>query len=268
MMCYNTKHSRNVKDKERFYKIRLYPKQENSRPAFDIPMYHNNGFLHANQLIIPQEAPQYLIGAKWGIAPETVAPEHLSDYYKEQRPYGEGLNAQSEKAFGHYFYNFNEAILHRRCIIPVDGFYESHKLPNKVSVPFHIKRKDDGIISLAGIYSVLRGGLCTYSIFTKMASPLFKDIHNTKNRQPLMLSDDKINSWLNTETDQVTIQSLLQHDYNNEDLSAYPISRDFNRSSIDTDYESITKPIDYFKDNTDIKGFDLGTYPMHQLFKV
>ena len=44
-------------------------------------MFHNSGFLHPNQLIIPQEAPQYLIVGKWGIAPETVEPKHINDYY-------------------------------------------------------------------------------------------------------------------------------------------------------------------------------------------
>ncbi|WP_422105568.1 SOS response-associated peptidase [Winogradskyella sp.] len=266
-MCYNTKHTRSVKDKEIYYRVGLYPKQEDSRAAFDIPMYHNNGFLHANQLIIPQEAPQYLIVAKWGIVPETIEPENVNEYYKGQRQWGEGLNAQSEKAFGHYFYNYNEAILHRRCIIPVDGFYESHKLPNKVSVPFHFKKKDDGPMSLAGIYSVLRGGLCTYSIFTKKATPLFKEIHNTKNRQPLMLGESETKLWLDRNTSENDLHAILRYDYNNSELDAYPISRDFNRRTVDTNYPDITNKVDYFKDTSDIKGFDLSTYKYKHLFE-
>lgn len=266
-MCYNTKHTRDVANRERFYEIKLYPKQEDARQAFNIPMYHNSGFRHANQLIIPQEAPQFLVVAKWGIVPENVNPENVSQYYKENRKWGEGLNAQSEKAFGHYFYNYNEAILHRRCIIPVDGFYESHKLPNNVSVPFHFERKDKQIISLAGIYSVLRGGLCTYTIFTKKATQLFAEIHNTKTRQPLIFDKEETEVWLNTMSSEDEIKTLLHYNYDNELIEAYPISRDFNRTSIDTNYPDITEKFDYFSDNSDIKKFDLNEYSLKYLFR-
>jgi len=265
-MCYNTKHTREVKELERHYNIGLYPKQEHARDALNIPMYHNNGFRHANQLIIPQEASQFLIVAKWGIVPENVSPEGIGAYYKSIRQFGEGLNAQSEKAFGYYFENFNEAIMRRRCIIPVDGFYESHRLPNKISVPFHFKRSDDGILSLAGIYSVLRGGLCTYTILTKKASPLFKAIHNTKTRQPLILDEFGLESWLDEKTSEADVKQLLDFNYDNQNLITYPISRDFNRTSIDTDYPSITDKVDYLKDASDIKNFDLSNYEYHHLF--
>lgn len=267
-MCYNTKHTRNVADKERYYKVGLYPKQEDARLAFNMPMFHNNGFRHANQLIIPQEAPQYLIAAKWGIVPKNIEPQNITQYYKDHRKWGEGLNAQSEKAFGHYFQNYNEAIVRRRCIIPVDGFYESHKLPNNVSVPFHFKRKDNDIVSLAGIYSVLKGGLCTYTIFTKKATPLFKEIHNTKNRQPLIFDKENARIWLDSNTSEDEIKAMLNYKYNNDELDAYTISRDFNRSAIDTNYEDITHKFDYFKNPSEIKNFDLSTYEFKNLFSA
>jgi putative SOS response-associated peptidase YedK len=265
-MCYNTKLTRKVENLEKWLGVRLYPKQEGSREVFDKPVYHNSGFLHPNQLIIPLEAADYLITAKWGIAHETVKPKYLKDYYKEQYKVGQGLNAQSEKAFGFYYQRYNRAILYRRCIIPVDGFYESHRLPNKVSVPFHVKRKDEGILSLAGIYSVLEGGLCTFTILTKKASALFEELHNSKKRQPLILDDETIKTWLNKSTSEADIKRLLNYEFSNNNLSIYPISRDFNNATIDTNVPCITNKIDYSTAPEAINGFDLKTYKHQHLF--
>jgi putative SOS response-associated peptidase YedK len=265
-MCYNTKLTRKVENLEKWLGVRLYPKQESNRALFDQPVYHNSGFLHPNQLIVPLEAAGYLITAKWGIAPETVKPKYLKAYYKEQYKVGQGLNAQSEKAFGFYYQHYNRAILYRRCIIPVDGFYESHKLPNKVSVPFLVQRKDEGVLSLAGIYSVLEGGLCTFTILTRKASALFEELHNSKKRQPLILDDETIKTWLNKSTSQLEIQRLLNYEFNTDDLHIHPISRDFNNTSIDTNIPSITEEVDYLKVPENINGFDLKTYKHQQLF--
>jgi len=266
-MCYNTKLTSKVANLEKWLGVGLYPKQEGARELFDRPVYHNSGFLHANQLIIPEEAPDYLITAKWGIAPETVRPEELKTYYKEQYKVGQGLNAQSEKVFGYYYQYFNRAILHRRCIIPVDGFYESHKLPNKVSVPFHIKRKDEGILALAGIYSVLAGGLCTFTILTRKASSLFQELHNSKKRQPLILDENTTKTWLHKTTSQAQLKGLLSYECNTQQLDVYPISRDFNRTTVDTNVPGIVTKVDYLKSPESIKDFDLSTYKYGHLFQ-
>lgn len=258
-MCFHTKQTEKVKRLEEHYSVGLYKKQEDARESFDLPYFHQNGFDHPFNLIIPQEASQVLIVGKWGIVPETYKPEETALYYTKQIKWGSGLNAQSEKAYGYYFYEFNEAILHRRCIIPVTGFYEPHTLPNNAKIPFHIKKKDDGIISFAGIYSVLEGGLVTYTIFTKKASSMFAEIHNSKKRQPLMLGQDETKVWLNQDSTEDEITELLTYELDNNQLEAYPVSKDLNRR-VDSNVSTITNKIDYRQRLKEIKNFDLDNY--------
>ena len=135
-----------------------------------------------------------------------------------------------------------------------------------ITLPFHFKRKDEGVFSLAGIYSVLRGGLCTFTIFTKKATPLFGEIHNSKKRQPLMLNHAETSLWLDRNTAREDIERLLVYNFDNTKLDAYPISRDFNKTSVDTNIETITRKVDYFQSPDSIKGFNLRSYKFKHIF--
>ena len=238
-MCYKTSDTKKVKEKEQHYKVKIA--EERFRSIFDKPRYHINGFAHPNLLIIPMERRELLAPGVWGIVPEGKRANDIQPYYKESVSYGSGLNAQSEKLFSNYLYK--EAVMTRRCIIPVSGFFEPHHFKNK-SFPYYIYSKSNSILSLAGIYNVIDTYI-TFSILTMKASPLFEHIHNKKKRQPVILTNDKVDAWLDTETTVEDIKKLVKLNYPEEKLDYHTVSRDLYSNQIDTDNPEILEQINY-----------------------
>ena len=238
-MCFHTSQTKNVVFLEKRYDAQLT--KDDAREAYDIPRYHVNGFAHPDMLIIPQEGPSALAPALWGIIPNNKKPEQITDYYKEAVRYGGGLNAQSEKLFDHFIYK--HSVFTRRCIIPVSGFFEPHEHKGK-KYPFHIKHKEEDVLSLAGLYTILEN-VVTFTILTKKASPLFAKIHNKKNRQPVILQKDFEQDWLKDDLNENGIKELINLDYQEDNLSTYTVSRDLFSPKVYSDIESIIEHVGY-----------------------
>lgn len=238
-MCFHTSQTKKVTELENRFKASL--SKESERPFYDTSRYHLNGFSHPKMLIIPQEGPAVLASAFWGIVPGNKKPEQLNEYYKEAVRFGGGLNAQSEKLFDHFIYK--QAALKRRCLIPVTGFFEPHEYKSK-KYPFHIKQKEDDVLSLAGLYTIV-GNQVTFSILTKKASSLFAKIHNKKFRQPIILQKQFESDWLNNDLLKSDVEELIQMQYPEEQLSAYTISKDVFSPHINSDESYILEEVKY-----------------------
>ncbi|MFS4447308.1 SOS response-associated peptidase [Maribacter sp. 2307UL18-2] len=243
-MCYNTRQSRKAKDLERYY--------ERDRLLGEMPedqelIYNSaNGFAHPNMWIIPQERPNNFIPVKWGLIPKGNLGANADEYYKNSIRYGSGLNARSEKLF--YSNQYAPSAFTRRCIIPVDGFFEPHtakKNGKDFKIPFYFCRKNEAPISLAGIYAVTTDKLVTFTILTKEATPLFAKIHNKKNRRPVILNDEDIDTWLSNDLDQDEVNEVIYEDLPDEELNAYPISKDLYKRNGEADREDIIEKVEY-----------------------
>lgn len=238
-MCFHTSTTHKTKKLEEHFKVTL--NNENLRPLFDKPNYHLNGFAHPNMLVIPQEKPDVLAPGVWGLVPSNKTSQEIKDYYKEAVKYGSGLNAQSEKLFQHYLYR--ESAMTRRCVIPVDGFFEPHG-HNKKKYPFFVRGKDQQPLGLAGIYSVIDTYI-TFTILTKAASPLFERIHNTKKRQPVILEDAQAHDWLDVNLGQGDLKDIIQSEYPESNLETYTVSKDLFSPKVDSNVETIIDKVVY-----------------------
>jgi len=192
-MCFHTSQTKKVVELENRYDVKI--SNDSIVDYFNTPRYHINGFIHPNMLVIPQEKSEVIAPGIWGIVPNNKEPDEIKPYFKEAVKYGGGLNAKSEKLFNHFIYR--DSVMEKRCVIPVTGFYEPHDYKKK-KYPYHIKSKNDDVLSLAGLYTVI-GTYITFTILTKEASPLFERIHNLRKRQPVILQKglvqktDKVN---------------------------------------------------------------------------
>ncbi len=240
-MCFHTSQTKKVKQLEQRYDVTLA--DEGSRAFFDLPQYHLNGFSHPKLLIIPQEAPDVITSGIWGIVPKHQAASKLQEYYQQAVKYGGGLNARSEKLFNHFIYK--DSALSQRCIIPVSGFFEPHESKGQ-TYPYHFKHFKDEVLSLAGLYTFV-DGVFTFTILTKTASPLFAEIHNKKQRQPVLLGRDQEEAWLSDGLNSADIQKLINLPYQDDMLKTYPVSRDLFSPKIDTN-------IDWILDEVEIQG--------------
>lgn len=240
-MCFATAMTRKAKYLEEFYSVK---KSEGERKLEgELTGYYLNGFTHPLMWIIPQERPEAITPALWGIMPPEKMGSDSKEYYKDAARFGAGLNARSEKLFEHFLYR-NSADS-RRCVIPVSGFFEPHTAPKKFKVPFYFEGVDSPLLSLAGIYAITKDKYVTLTILTKAATPLFEKIHNTKNRRPVILQRDRIKEWLSDGLTRGRVEGIIKNDMPDEGFNAFPVSKDIYSPKVDANRPDITDRVDY-----------------------
>ncbi|SHJ39121.1 Putative SOS response-associated peptidase YedK [Arenibacter nanhaiticus] len=240
-MCYSTRVTRKAKELELFYKV---SKLVGARaPEGELVYPHANGWNHPLLWIIPQEAKENLTPSMWGIMPPQQLGADYREYYKGAARFGAGLNARSEKLFDHFIYK--NSVYTKRCILPVDGFFEPHTAPKKFKVPFYFERKDREILSLAGLYTVTKDGYNTFTVLTKAATPLFAKIHNEKFRRPVILNDADIAAWLDDSLGEADIKNLIATDMSDEAFRAYPVSKDLYSRKQEANRKDVIDQVDY-----------------------
>ena len=101
---------------------------------------------------------------------------------------------------------FREAFARRRCIVPVDNFYEWKKLGPKEKQPYAIALADRSLMALAGLWETWRSPaketVRSFTIITTTPNALCASLHN---RMPVILPPDTWASWLGeTEPEEAT----------------------------------------------------------------
>lgn len=151
-----------------------------------------NGYSYPEMPIITDENFNEAILGNWGLIPAWSKDRVIQKMTLNAR-----LETLDEKpSFKNYTQN--------RCLILVNGFYEWKWLDSKG------KKKDkyfiqldngDQPFALGGIYNIWKDEktdeiLTSFSIVTSDANELMSEIHNTKDRMPLVLSKSAEKSWL------------------------------------------------------------------------
>ena len=130
---------------------------------------------------------------RWGYIPEWAA----------NKPGARRLiNARSETV--HQKPTFRSAFRERRCVIPVNGWFEWRPEPNGRQ-PYWLRPEGADIFSLAGIWEsggTSPGSVDTFVILTTEAAPGIAHIHH---RQPLILDEKATDEWLRTGPAQVDL---------------------------------------------------------------
>ncbi|MGD8567868.1 MAG: SOS response-associated peptidase [Gammaproteobacteria bacterium] len=115
----------------------------------------------------------------------------------------------------------------QRCLIPATGFYEWQVVEGtKNKQPYHIKAGDQPVFAMAGIWEQSRDektgeNVLSYSILTTKANALMAEIHNTRQRMPVIVSPDDYNKWLHVTAEQAQQYCLP---YPADKMTAYKIS--------------------------------------------
>jgi putative SOS response-associated peptidase YedK len=106
---------------------------------------------------------------------------------------------------------FRDALVRRRCLVPVDGFYE-WKREGTVRQPFLIGRADGMPLTLAGLWAGWRDPTTdrvvrTFTIVTSRPNDQMADLHD---RMPVVVPGDVWPLWLDPATDRSELQAILQ----------------------------------------------------------
>src|SRR5439155_7569289 len=106
---------------------------------------------------------------------------------------------------------FREAFRRRRCVVPVDSFYE-WKREGAVRQPYLVSRADGGPMPIAGLWAGWHDPATdavrrTFTIVTTTPNAALADLHD---RMPVVLSDETWTRWLATSgADQGELLGLL-----------------------------------------------------------
>jgi len=156
------------------------------------PGFRISGFSFPGLPILRDSVSDRAVTAHWGLIPSWVKGKDQGRKLRQGN-----LNARWETLAEKP--SFRESWPEKRCIIPVDGFFEPHLEGTKTSNWF-IRRKDKRLLYLGGIYQMNRLGegvpSLTFSIITLEATGLLAEVHNEKLRMPLVLGEGLEERWL------------------------------------------------------------------------
>jgi putative SOS response-associated peptidase YedK len=234
-MCYNLAAKQRIKALQEMYGVKF--DEELARHGY----YQVSGFAHPKLPVISEERPNEFELMQWGLIPSWTRDEEKAKEFSNM-----ALNAKAETIFEKPM--FRKPIMSKRCILPVDGFYEWRDIA-KVKYPYYIFPKDGGPFTFGCIYDTWTNTetgevINSFSIVTTEANEIMAMIHNTKKRMPLILPNEVWRQWVDLKTTKEEIQAMLKPSAN-EILSYHTISKDISHSNLDTNYPEIQKEVLY-----------------------
>src|SRR5215831_1221636 len=189
---------------------------------------------------IPPERPIPNFPPSWNVAPTDTVPAIRFDAKAGQRsldllrwgliPYWAkdikvgfaNINAKAEgieskPAFG-------KAFERRRCLVPVDSFYEWRKTATGKQ-PYAIALADRGIMALAGLWENWRSSagewVRSFAIVTTRPNELCAELHD---RMPVVLAPQVWPEWLGEEAAEPANLKALLAPYPAEEMTCWPVS--------------------------------------------
>jgi putative SOS response-associated peptidase YedK len=189
---------------------------------------------------IPPERPTPNIPANWNAAPTEDLPVIRYDTRAGQRsldvmrwglvPFWAkdikvgfaNINAKAEGIESRPA--FREAFQRRRCLVPVDNFYEWKKTATDKQ-PYVIARADRGLMALAGLWENWRSSagewVRSFAIITTTPNELCAELHN---RMPVVLGPETWSAWLGEEPADVHELKAMLAPYPSEEMTCWPVS--------------------------------------------
>lgn len=121
---------------------------------------------------------------------------------------------------------FRAALKYRRCLIPIDGFYEWHKAAeSRTKTPYFIHRHDRRPFALAGLWESWNkdgtGPLETCTILTTHANAMMGMLHD---RMPVIVQPRDFDRWLRTDPKEAAGLTDLFEPAPDDFLEAWPVS--------------------------------------------
>jgi len=134
--------------------------------------------------------------AEWGLIPVWTKDDADAKVRQNQT-----LNAKGETI--HELPSFKGSATKKRCLVPVNGFFEYQHLnkageldpEGKITKPYRLFVKDKPVFYLGGLWSEW-GGRTTFTIVTMPSNTLMSRIHNAKLRMPVIIPDEAAEIWL------------------------------------------------------------------------
>jgi putative SOS response-associated peptidase YedK len=128
---------------------------------------------------------------------------------------------------------FRNAFRHRRCLVPMSGFYEWRK-EGKAKHPYHVSLREKNVMAIAGLWDRWAGAedapIESCTLLTTDANDVIAPLHE---RMPVIVAPENYELWLNPSgQDPAALRALLAP-YPPDKMIARPVSRRVNDPSVD-----------------------------------
>lgn len=189
-MCYYVDNFLTKTEISKTFKVGMEPDLEYTKEE------EFSAFKHQSTAIIIDENPIVATLGKWGLMPIWAK----DDFWKQT------LNAKIETITElNSFKNAHQ----NRCVLLCKGIYEWKWLDGKgkMKEKYKIFTESSDVFSLGAIYEIYQNEI-TFSVVTTKANDLMKEIHNVKQRMPIILENGMEKDWLtNPDITQFTYQN-------------------------------------------------------------
>jgi putative SOS response-associated peptidase YedK len=137
-------------------------------------------------VVVERDDRRALTSYRWGLIPH---------WAEDARIASRTFNARAESVAT--MPAFRESFRRRRCLVPVDGFYEWRR-EGSVRQPYRIFRADGRPLALAGLWSGWRNPDTdevrrTFTIVTTTPNTVVAELHD---RMPVIIPDEAWGRWL------------------------------------------------------------------------
>ncbi len=205
------------------YSIAIEPEeiQERFHATFVEPFLPRYNAAPSQRLpVIVNDDPAHIVLATWGVAPAWMT-----------RP-GGLINVRAETLRDRA--TFRDDLLHRRCLVIADGFYEWKATPSG-KTPYRIHLKKNNPFAFAGIWQPegKEGPGERFAIVTTAANELMRPIHS---RMPVIFMPEESGTWLANNATLPTLLETLktQEAMDYKGMETYEVSRRVNTAATDT----------------------------------
>jgi putative SOS response-associated peptidase YedK len=187
-----------------------------AEPLVDDPGGHYNVAPTDEALVVVQRDERRAVTAyRWGLIPHWATDARVGSRM---------FNARAETLTRSPA--FSRAFQRRRCLVPVDSFYE-WKREGTIRQPYRVMRADGMPLVLAGLWAGWHDPTTdavrrTFTIVTTTPNRALFDLHD---RMPVIVPDDAWARWLNpSPTDRGELLGLLEPS-DDVVLEIYPVRR-------------------------------------------
>lgn len=198
------------------YTITSTPEEIHKRYHVDVPENYRKRYNAAPTQLLPiisSNSPDRLSFFHWGLIPQIAKNKTIATKL---------INARSDSINDKI--SFKNSLKSRRCIVPVDGFYEWKSISKKSSIPYRISMQSGELFSLAGLWESFEDDkgneVFTFTIITTEANADVAKIHD---RMPVILAPEEEQIWLHLKTDENKILDMLTP-YPDHNLRSYAVS--------------------------------------------
>ena len=166
-------------------------------------------------VVVQREDRRAITAYRWGLIPH---------WAEDGRIASRTFNARAETLADSPA--FRDAVRHKRCLVPVDAFYEWRR-EGAVRQPYAIQRSDGRPLILAGLWDGWRDPARdelrrTFTIVTTTPNEAMASVHN---RMPVVLRDSEWPVWLDPASPDHGLLRAMLSPRDDVDLRIYAVSQ-------------------------------------------